>query len=123
SSLGLFFSIQLKALSYHLRASLVSPSCQRPMARKNQSKPSPPLRSSIDFSNAATAARQPPARYWTTPSVFQWFPSFGASSTAFFAILTARLRSRNFGSGQVAKSQARLFCNQALLGALSMSLL
>src|SRR5262249_32736191 len=123
SSLSLaYLSIHSTALSYHLRASSLAPCFQWAMARKNQSKASPPLRSSIDLFKPSIAAFQFPVRYWAAPSVFHELPAFGASSTAFRANSTARFGSRNFGSGQVASSQARLFQAEAFLGSNSIAL-
>src|SRR5438477_11753973 len=63
SSSGLFFSIHRTAWSYHLRASSLLPSRHCAMARKKALKLSSlPLSNSSDFSNAAVAAFQSPAR-------------------------------------------------------------
>src|SRR5262249_7233218 len=106
SSLG-FFSIHATARSYHLRASSFLSICQRAMARKNQSKLSPPLRRWIDLFRASMAALKSLPRYWATPSVFQWAPCRGAALTAFQASSMARAGFRSFSSGHVASSQAR----------------
>ena len=63
SVFDLFVSIHSTARSNHLRAMSFSPNCQWLIARKNQSEAPPPLPNSIDFSSAARAALQSPARY------------------------------------------------------------
>src|SRR5262249_55768317 len=107
SSLGRFLCIHCTARSYQTRALFLSPSCHWTIARKNQSKLSPPLLSSTDFSSAALAACQSSARQWATPSVFQHFASLGANATALRARTTASFGSRNLRSAEVASSRAR----------------
>src|SRR5262249_10111180 len=59
---GASLSTHRTAWSSHLGPSSSLSSCQWAIARKNQSKPSPPLLSFIDLSRAATASAQLPAR-------------------------------------------------------------
>src|SRR5262249_48614700 len=121
SFFGWFLSIHCTARSYHSRALSFSPSCQWAMARKNQSKLSPPLRTSIDFPRAATETFQSPARYRAAPSVFHDIPSLGTRATAFLANSTASSGLRKFASAHVESSQAKFLCATAFFGSNAIS--
>ncbi len=69
--LGSFASVHATAWSNHLRASYLSPFCQRAMATKNQSWALPPFCRAIEFAQSIIDSVQCPERYSSSASVFR----------------------------------------------------
>ena len=66
-----FSWVHATAWSNHLRASYLSPFCQRAMATKNQSWALPPFCRAIEFTQSVIDSVQCPERYSTSASVFR----------------------------------------------------